>query len=91
MRRCSVPLSLVAAEGISRFTELPVRQREVLLLLWQGATNKVMAQRLDLAESTVNVHVRTLMKKLGARNRTQVVIRSSLLLGLDPDALTRRP
>lgn len=53
-----------------RFT---VRQREVLAGLQQGKSNKIIAADLRVKESTVKVHVASLMKKLNARNRTQVV------------------
>ena len=52
-----------------RFTE---RQLSVLDALRKGKPNKVIAHELDLAESTVKIHVRNLMKLLKATNRTQV-------------------
>ena len=79
-----------AAKKNAATIELSVRQRQVLLLLWEGATNRTIAQRLNLAESTVNVHVSGLMKKLGARSRTQAVILSSQLLGLNATTLWGR-
>ena len=36
--------------------------------------NKTIAYELDMCESTVKVHIRAIMKKLNARNRTQVVL-----------------
>ena len=50
------------------------RQREVLRRLWQGKQNKLIAYELSMCESTVKVHIRHIMKKLNARNRTQVVL-----------------
>jgi DNA-binding NarL/FixJ family response regulator len=50
------------------------RQWEVLQRLWQGKPNKVIAYELEMCESTVKVHIRHIMKKLHARNRTQVVL-----------------
>jgi len=50
------------------------RQLAVLELLQQGKSNKTIARDLDLPESTVKVHVRHIMKKLGATNRTQVAM-----------------
>ena len=61
--------------------KLSIRQREVLQLLWRGDTNKAIAERLNLSQSTVNVHIRRLMKMLGAKNRTQVVLRTMELIG----------
>jgi hypothetical protein len=40
--------------------------------LRQGKPNKIIAYELNLCESTVKVHVRNIMKKLRAKNRTEV-------------------
>jgi DNA-binding NarL/FixJ family response regulator len=50
------------------------RQRQILEGLWQGKQNKMIAFDLRMSESTVKVHIRSIMKKLNARNRTQVVL-----------------
>ena len=50
------------------------RQLEVLRRLWEGKQNKLIAYDLNMCESTVKVHIRHIMKKLNARNRTQVVL-----------------
>ena len=50
------------------------RQMEILQQLWQGKQNKTIAIDLDISESTVKVHIQHIMKKLNARNRTQVVL-----------------
>jgi DNA-binding NarL/FixJ family response regulator len=47
------------------------REREVLGHLRQGKPNKIIAYELKMQESTVKVHVRRIMKKLNATNRTQ--------------------
>ena len=49
-------------------------QREMLVAkaLRRGTPNKVIAYELNMCESTVKVHVRHIMKKLKAKNRTQV-------------------
>jgi DNA-binding NarL/FixJ family response regulator len=49
------------------------RETEVLSHLQQGKANKTIAYELNMALSTVKVHVRNIMKKLSATNRTQVV------------------
>jgi DNA-binding NarL/FixJ family response regulator len=56
--------------GGPRFTP---RQQEVLGLLREGLPNKMIAFRLDMRESTVKVHLRQIMRKMNATNRTQVV------------------
>jgi DNA-binding NarL/FixJ family response regulator len=50
------------------------RQREVLHRLWMGKSNKAIAYELGMCESTVKVHIRQIMKRLRATNRTQVVV-----------------
>ena len=63
---------------------LSERELEVLRLLEQGASNQEIAQCLVLALSTVKSHVRTILAKLEASNRTQAVKRARTL-GLLPD------
>lgn len=48
------------------------RQRAVIEALRRGKANKIIAYELNMCESTVKVHVRNVMKKLNARNRTEV-------------------
>ena len=50
------------------------RQMQVLERLKEGKQNKIIGYELGMAESTVKVHMRHIMKKLSARNRTQVVL-----------------
>jgi len=50
-----------------------IRQEEVVKALRQGKANKIIAHELNLRESTVKVHIRNIMKKLRATNRTEVV------------------
>ena len=59
---------------------LTVREREVLERLRQGASNRLIGQQLKMRESTVKVHVRQIMIKLGAANRTQAAL-SAVNLG----------
>ncbi|WP_162530736.1 response regulator transcription factor [Rhodovastum atsumiense] len=53
---------------------LTTRETDVLQLLREGKPNKVIAYALQISESTVKVHVRNIMKKLRATNRTQVAL-----------------
>ena len=48
------------------------RQTEVIEAVRQGKANKVIAYELNMRESTVKVHIRNIMRKLKATNRTQV-------------------
>ena len=54
----------------------PLSSRElgILQFLKDGASNKVIARELSLRESTVKVHVKNVLRKLGAQNRTQASI-----------------
>ena len=56
------------------FTE---RQAAVLQALRQGKANKLIAHELNMREGTVKVHVRNIMRKLNARNCTEVAIWAS--------------
>jgi DNA-binding NarL/FixJ family response regulator len=53
---------------------LTARQQEVLERLRQGESNKLIGRQLKLRESTVKVHIRQIMRKLGATNRTQAAL-----------------
>jgi DNA-binding NarL/FixJ family response regulator len=55
---------------IAGFTQ---RQAQILGCLRRGMANKLIAYELNMCESTVKVHIRNIMKKLKATNRTQVV------------------
>ena len=60
--------------SIGRLTaRLTPRQAEVLELMCEGNTNKMIARVLDLTEGTVKLHVRAILQALGASNRTQAV------------------
>ncbi len=60
---------------------LSKRETEVLQLIAQGATNAEIAQRLTISEATVKTHVRNILEKMGAANRTDAV-RRALALGI---------
>jgi two-component system nitrate/nitrite response regulator NarL len=53
---------------------MTVRQVQVLELLSRGESNKEIARNLGMVESTVKVHVRVILQKLGVKNRTQAAI-----------------
>lgn len=53
--------------------ELTEREREVLQLLAQGATNREIASTLWISENTVNFHVKNILMKLHLKNRAQAV------------------
>ena len=53
---------------------LTVRENEVLKRIRLGETNKMIARQLGMMEATVKVHVRQLMRKFRASNRTQLAL-----------------
>ena len=57
------------------------RQAAVVKALCQGKANKIIAYELKMKESTVKVHVRNIMKKLKAKNRTEVAYITNQLTG----------
>lgn len=59
--------------------DLSPRQMQVLRLLIQGATNKVIGRELSLAESTVKTHLASIFERLKVNNRTQAVIAAARL------------
>ncbi|PKO56387.1 MAG: hypothetical protein CVU28_03115 [Betaproteobacteria bacterium HGW-Betaproteobacteria-21] len=75
LRDYSVPSA--EAEGDGGFTS---RQRAVAEALRRGKPNKLIAYELAMCESTVKVHVRKIMKKLEARNRTEASYKLNTLL-----------
>jgi DNA-binding NarL/FixJ family response regulator len=56
--------------------QLTPRQTAVFLHVKEGKANKVIAHELGMSESTVKVHVRNIMRKMGATNRTQAVFKA---------------
>jgi DNA-binding NarL/FixJ family response regulator len=68
-------------------TKLTLRENEVLSRLRHGQSNKIIAYELGMSESTVKVHARNIMRKMGATNRTQAVYKSQQLwrdAGVEP-------
>lgn len=63
-----VPPELLEAAPLQGLSE---REGQVALLLAQGNPDKVIAERLGIEPSTARVHVRRILKKSGAANRTQ--------------------
>ncbi len=55
------------------------RELSVIQAIREGKPNKVIAYELNMCESTVKVHVRHIMKKLHARNRTEVAVKGAQL------------
>ena len=50
------------------------RERAVLDCLARGQPNKVIAGQLEIAENTIKIHIRNILKKLSVSNRTEAVL-----------------
>jgi two-component system nitrate/nitrite response regulator NarL len=53
---------------------LSSREAEILQCLMQGAPNKVIARKLEVAEATVKVHIKAILRKIRVANRTQAAM-----------------
>lgn len=60
-------------------SQLSAREREVLVLVARGDSNKVIARTLDIAETTVKVHVQHILRKLKLSSRVQAAVYASAL------------
>jgi DNA-binding NarL/FixJ family response regulator len=67
--------------GLPDEPDLTPRELSVLDLLREGKPNKLIAAGLNMEESTVKVHVRNILKKLHAANRTHAASVANRLLG----------
>ncbi len=59
------------------------REISIVKAIQEGKSNKIIAYKLCICEGTVKVHLRNIMKKLNARNRTDVAIKARTSLGMD--------
>ncbi|GAB6054111.1 response regulator transcription factor [Magnetospira thiophila] len=72
---------LVDIERHPDVSALTQREREVLILLTQGHSNRDIAERLGIKEITVKVHLKSVFRKFKVSNRTQAV-RKAMDLGI---------
>jgi DNA-binding NarL/FixJ family response regulator len=82
----SEPRTLAPASRSPKEVGLTERQAQVLALLVQGKSNKLICRALDLAEGTVKIHVTAILRALNVSNRTQALVAVSRL-GLRLDSL----
>jgi DNA-binding NarL/FixJ family response regulator len=74
MQKAIAPASPIAPEIPPGFAELTPRERQVLRLIAQGASNREIAEFLYLSEGTVKNHVTSILGRLNVRDRTQAAI-----------------
>ena len=61
-------------QAATRSLGLSDRETQILQCLVEGCANKLIARRLDIAEATVKVHIKGLLRKINVSNRTQAAI-----------------
>lgn len=81
---CAAP-EPVALHGITS------RELAVIEGIREGKPNKLIARKLNIREGTVKVHVRNIMKKIQARNRTDVAVKFAELTPSQPPRRAVRP
>jgi DNA-binding NarL/FixJ family response regulator len=77
-----IPLALTEAEPAplsertqsSAWSKLTRRQCDVLTLIAEGKSNKLIADALTMSESTVKAHVKQIIRRLNVANRTQAAL-----------------
>lgn len=70
----SGPVPPEESDLAARIAELTPQQFRVLMMLGEGLLNKQIAWELGVSEATVKAHMTAVMRKLGANNRTQVLV-----------------
>jgi ATP/maltotriose-dependent transcriptional regulator MalT len=73
VREVRVDGPFVLDENRVRELQLTPRELEILGLIAQGLSNKEIAERVFVSESTVKTHASRMFDKLGARRRTEAV------------------
>jgi two-component system, NarL family, nitrate/nitrite response regulator NarL len=72
-------IPITGPDNDAKLMPLTPRQLEVLELMVRGLPNKSIANKLNVAEGTVKLHVAAIMRSLGCRNRTQAVTEAARL------------
>jgi two-component system nitrate/nitrite response regulator NarL len=64
----------LSSEAALRTRGVSGREGEILRSLLSGHSNKMIARQLGISEATVKVHLKAVMRKINAQNRTQVAV-----------------
>jgi two-component system nitrate/nitrite response regulator NarL len=67
-------INWVAPAASTHASRLSARQQSILRCLVQGDSNKTIARKMAMAEATVKVHVKAILRKIQVHNRTQAAI-----------------
>jgi two-component system, NarL family, nitrate/nitrite response regulator NarL len=63
-----------AADDDGPFSELTPREMEILCLLAEGQSNKLIARNLGISDGTVKLHVKAILRKLGIHSRVEAAV-----------------
>ena len=64
----------IAPARESPFARLTPRENEILALLAEGQSNKVIARNLGISDGTVKLHVKSILRKLGVHSRVEAAV-----------------
>lgn len=64
----------VTEEKPSQFSDLTARETEILCLLAEGQSNKVIARNLGISDGTVKLHVKAILRKLSVHSRVEAAV-----------------
>jgi two-component system nitrate/nitrite response regulator NarL len=68
------PVSTATATSDAELASLSARELEILHLIARGDSNKHIARQLDIAETTVKIHVQHILRKLHLTSRVQAAV-----------------
>jgi two-component system nitrate/nitrite response regulator NarL len=68
------PVAPPSSNDFASASRLSTRESQILRCLMQGSSNKVIARDLGVAEATVKVHIKTILRKVKVANRTQAAM-----------------
>jgi two-component system nitrate/nitrite response regulator NarL len=72
--RAKAPATPASLPAEAELGLLSAREREVLALIAHGDSNKLIARQLDIAETTVKIHVQNILRKLQLSSRVQAAV-----------------
>jgi DNA-binding NarL/FixJ family response regulator len=73
------PAEAASTAPLAPAETLTVRERQVLVLLAEGLSNKEIATHLEISEHTAKFHVNSILQKLSAQKRVEAVVRAARL------------
>ena len=62
------------ANAVTPFSDLTPREREILCLLADGQSNKIIARNLGISDGTVKLHVKAILRKLNVHSRVEAAV-----------------